>query len=169
MDFLELVEKRYSQRRYTAQTVKQEDLDYILKCARMAPSAVNKQPWHIYVLQGEILKQMAPIYRRETFKEAPMCLVITGNHNESWRRYDEKDHCDIDIAIVTEHIVLAAAEKGVDTCWVCNFDVQACKNLLQLPAAEDPIVLIPMGYAPKETVVPEKKRKDIEQIVTYLT
>lgn len=169
MDFLTLSQKRYSERRYSDQKIAQADLDYILACARLAPSAVNKQPWHIYVLQGETLQKMAPIYRRETFKEAPMCLVITGNHDESWHRYDGKDHCDIDIAIITEHVVLAAAELGINTCWVCNFDVQACKDLLELPENEEPIVLIPMGYAPKDSVAPDKKRKEMQQLVTYLS
>jgi nitroreductase len=58
---------------------------------------------------------------------------------------------------------------GVNTCWVCNFDVQACKDLLKLPENEEPIVLIPMGYAPKESVAPDKKRKEMQQLVTYLS
>ena len=97
-----------------------------------------------------------------------MCLVITGNHAESWHRYDGKDHCDIDIAIVTEHIVLAAAQRGINTCWVCNFDVDACKRWLQLPENEEPMVLIPMGYASAEGGATPKKRKDLSQLVTYL-
>lgn len=167
MNFIELATARYSERNYSNKPIAAEDLDYILSCARMAPSAVNKQPWHIYVVQGDTLQKMGDVYRREAFRKAPMCLVITGNHQESWHRSDGKDHCDIDIAIVSDHIILAAAELGINTCWVCNFDVPLCTELLQLPAHEEPIVLIPMGYAAEETAV-VKKRKDLEQIVTYL-
>lgn len=168
MNLLELITKRYSERRYSSQMVSDDDLSYILSCANMAPSAVNKQPWHIYVIRGEKLLQFGDVYRRETFKEAPLCLVVTGNHAQSWHRSDGKDHCDIDIAIVADHIIMAATERGINTCWVCNFDVPLCKSLLQLSDDEEPMVLIPMGYALPGTQLNPKKRKDLNDIVTYL-
>lgn len=168
MNLLELITKRYSERRYSSQQVTDDDLSYILSCANMAPSAVNKQPWHIYVIRGEKLLQFGDVYRREAFKEAPLCLVVTGNHAQSWHRADGKDHCDIDIAIVADHIIMAATERGINTCWVCNFDVPLCKSLLQLSDDEEPMVLIPMGYALPGTQPNPKKRKDLNNIVTYL-
>ena len=51
MDFLELVRMRYSVRQYSAREVEKEKLEYVLECARLAPSAVNQQPWHFYVVQ----------------------------------------------------------------------------------------------------------------------
>jgi nitroreductase len=168
MNLLELITKRYSERRYSSQPVSDDDLLYMLSCANMAPSAVNKQPWHFYVIRGEKLLQFGDVYRRETFKEAPLCLVVTGNHAQSWHRSDGKDHCDIDIAIVADHIIMAATEKGINTCWVCNFDVPLCKELLQLSDDEEPMVLIPMGYALPGTQPNPKKRKDLNDIVTYL-
>ena len=59
MDFLELTKKRYSVRSYTSQEVEKEKLDYILECARYAPSAVNKQPWQFIVVQSELQKKKA--------------------------------------------------------------------------------------------------------------
>jgi nitroreductase len=168
MNLLELITKRYSERRYSSQPVSDDDLLYMLSCANMAPSAVNKQPWHFYVIRGEKLLQFGDVYRRETFKEAPLCLVVTGNHAQSWHRNDGKDHCDIDIAIVADHIIMAATERGINTCWVCNFDVPLCKELLQLSDDEEPMVLIPMGYALPGTQPNPKKRKDLNDIVTYL-
>lgn len=168
MNLLELITKRYSERSYSSQMVSDDDLSYILSCANMAPSAVNKQPWHIYVIRGEKLLKFGDVYRRETFKEAPLCLVVTGNHAQSWHRSDGKDHCDIDIAIVADHIIMAATERGINTCWVCNFDVPLCKSLLQLSDDEEPMVLIPMGYALPGTQPNPKKRKDLNDIVTYL-
>lgn len=168
MNLLELITKRYSERRYSSQQVTDDDLAYILSCANMAPSAVNKQPWHIYVVRGEKLVAFGDVYRRETFKEAPMCLVVTGNHAQSWHRSDGKDHCDIDIAIVSDHIIMAATERGINTCWVCNFDVPLCKSLLHLSDDEEPMVLIPMGYALPGSEPNPKKRKDLNDIVTYL-
>ena len=87
------------------------------------------------------------------------------NHNESWhRRADNKDHADIDIAIAVEHLCLAAAEQGLGTCWVCNFDTPRCSEVLGLPENLEPAVLIPVGYAEDEPT--EKKRKPLNEILT---
>jgi nitroreductase len=134
----------------------------------MAPSAVNYQPWQFVVVRdGILLQQLRKVYHREWFDTAPCCIVVCGNHNESWHRAsDGKDHCDIDIAIATEHIALAAAECGLGTCWVCNFDIEACAQLLQLPHGIEPMVLMPIGY-PVNNEIPEKKRKSIDEIVQW--
>ncbi|MBO7291835.1 MAG: nitroreductase family protein, partial [Bacteroidaceae bacterium] len=139
-----------------------------LEVARMAPSAVNYQPWQFVVVRdGILLQQLRKVYHREWFDTAPCCIVVCGNHNESWHRAsDGKDHCDIDIAIATEHIALAAAECGLGTCWVCNFDIEACAQLLQLPHGIEPMVLMPIGY-PVNNEIPEKKRKSIDEIVQW--
>lgn len=72
MDFLELTKKRYSVRSYTSQEVEKEKLDYILECARYAPSAVNKQPWQFIVIQSELQKKkLQKVYSAKWFAEAP--------------------------------------------------------------------------------------------------
>lgn len=165
---LALAQQRYSVRSFTSQPVADEALQYILEVARLAPSAVNLQPWSFVVVrERSLLDSLATVYAREWFASAPCCIVVCGNHNEAWhRRYDGKDHCDIDIAITTEHMALAATEQGLGSCWVCNFDAAACKQLLQLPEGVEPIVLLPIGY-PAQDSVPEKKRKTLEEIVTW--
>ena len=57
MNILELSEKRFSARKYTAEPVAQSDLDYIMECVRLAPSAVNKQPWKFVIVRSEEAKQ----------------------------------------------------------------------------------------------------------------
>ena len=167
-NLLTLARRRYALRNYSSQPVPDEVLRYILEVARMAPSAVNYQPWQFVVVRdGILLQQLRKVYHREWFDTAPCCIVVCGNHNESWHRAsDGKDHCDIDIAIATEHLALAAAEQGVGSCWVCNFDVEACRELLQLPHELEPMVLLPMGYT-ADVAPSEKKRKTIEEIVTW--
>lgn len=88
-----------------------------------------------------------------------------ADHEVSWhRKADGKDHADIDVAIAVEHLCLAAAEQGLGTCWVCNFDVDRCREVMHLPANLEPVVLIPLGYPADETV-PEKKRKTLPEIL----
>lgn len=169
MNLLELIKNRYSVRSYSQQLVEKEKIDYLLEVARLAPSAVNKQPWRFIVVQSDEKKcALHSCYDRDWFKEAPLYIVICGVHTESWKRgLDNKDHCDIDVAIATEHIVLAAKELGLGTCWVCNFDASKCAKILQLNQDEEAIVILPIGYAKEDTIV-EKKRKNKNEIVSFV-
>ena len=114
MSFLELARKRCSIRKYAPKNVEQEKIDYILEAARLAPSAVNYQPWYfVWVQSAEGKAKLQECYPREWFKQAPYYLIVCGDHQQSWKRGDHKDHMDIDAAIATEHICLAAAEDWV--------------------------------------------------------
>ena len=104
-------------------------------------------------------------YPREWIQTAPCIIVACGNHEESWhRKLDGKDHADVDVSIAVEHLCLAAAEQGLGTCWVCNFDVPRCREVMHLPDSLEPIALIPVGYS-SATEVTEKKRKSLQDIL----
>ena len=163
MNLLEIAKSRYSCRAYRPEEVEREKLDYILECVRMAPSAVNRQPWRFHIVSSEDgRRKLQQCYNREWFTTAPMYVVASILHDEEWVRADGKHHGNIDIAIAVEHLCLAATEQGLATCWVCNFDVQKCKQLFAIADNEEPAVLIPIGYAADEPK--EKKRKEIEEI-----
>lgn len=164
MDFLELVRNRYSCRAYKALDVEKQKLDYMMECVRLAPSAVNKQPWRFRIVSsGEEKAKMQQCYNREWFRTAPLYVIASVRHDEEWVRADGKHHGDIDVAIAVEHLCLAATEQGLATCWVCNFDAVLCKELFALPENEEPSVIIPVGYAANEPK--EKARKAINEIV----
>lgn len=167
MHFFELIKKRYSVRGFKNTAVEPEKLKLVMEAARLAPSAVNFQPWKFLVITDKkMLNELSKTYSREWFKTAPTCIVACGNHQTSWKRNDGKDHCDIDVAIAVEHIMLAATELGLGTCWVCNFDAKMCAEILNLPKEWEPIAIIPIGYS--DTAVVEKKRKPIDEIVEYI-
>ncbi|MDP4185460.1 MAG: nitroreductase family protein [Bacteroidota bacterium] len=168
MDFLELAQKRFSVRTYEDRKIEKEKLLYILEAGRLAPSAVNYQPWEFIVLtKPESLEKIHQTYPREWFKLAPAVILVCGDHNQGWRRpSDNKDHTDIDIAIAVDHMVMATTELELGTCWVCNFNASLCKELFELPHNLEPIVLLPIGY-PKVASIPEKKRKHLQDIVHW--
>ena len=74
-----------------------------------------------------------------------------------------KKHGEIDVAIATEHLCLAAAERGLGSCWVCNFNVSKLKEAFPYPGFE-PIVIVPIGHIAPDCPVNEKKRKALEEI-----
>ena len=161
-NFLELVKKRYSCRAYENRPIEDEVLDYLMECVRMAPSAVNKQPWLFRIVRGVEREWLQLCYDREWFRSAPLYILATVRHDEEWVRADGVPHGRIDVAIAVEHLCLAATEQGLGSCWVCNFDAAMCSKLFALPSDEEPVAIIPLGY-PADT--PKTKiRKDIEEI-----
>ncbi len=118
MHFNQLLRERYSVREYKPLKVSKALVVEILEAGRMAPSAANKQPWNfIMVSEDENLKRIKTAYHKDWFKEVPQVIVVCGNHNESWKRtIDQKDHCDVDVAIAIDHMTLRATELGLGTC-----------------------------------------------------
>lgn len=169
-NFLELARARYSVRNYLDTPVEEEKLQYILECGRVAPSAANFQPWHIIVIRDAGMRErLGATYNRKWFMEAPVVLVICGDHHAGWKRSDGKDHTDIDVSIIIDHMTLAAAELGLGTCWICNFDADLCRNILKLPDNVEPVACLPLGYPGRE---PDDRarhlvRKDLKEIIHY--
>ena len=159
MNFLELTKQRYSCRSYLPKAVEAEKLEYVMECVRMAPSAVNKQPWRFRIISSEEGRQkVCQCYNREWFTTAPIYIIASVLHDEEWVRSDGKRHGNFDIAIAVEHLCLAATEQGLGTCWVCNFDASLCHSLFGLAEDEEAAVLIPIGYPADERK--EKVRKE---------
>ena len=170
MNFLELSKARYSVRSYQQRAIETEKLQYVMECTRLAPSAVNLQPWKFFIVsKPEDCDKIRQCYHRDWFNEAPMYIIACSNHDESWkrRRSEPKDHADIDISIAVEHLCLAAAEQGLGTCWVCNFDVTLCRELFGIAEPLEPVVLIPIGY-PTANEPDEKKRKEMDEVFVQL-
>jgi nitroreductase len=167
MTFDTLITKRFSVRSYTPQKVDKQLLLEILEAARMAPSAVNYQPWHFIVITDEEdLQSIHEVYHRTWFREAPAVIAVCADHSLSWKRKtDGKDFADIDAAIAIDHLVLKATELNLGTCWVCNFNVEMARQKLELPDHVEPIALIPIGYT--EATAPVKSRKELSEIVHW--
>ena len=165
MELLELSKQRFSARKYTDEKVSESDLEYILETVRMAPSACNKQPWKFVVVESEAAKrQLQECYNREWFATAPIYILCLRNKEQNWVRNDGKQHGDIDVAIATEHLCLAAAERGLGTCWVCNFDVEKMAQFVGNDEFEA-VAIVPLGHIADDCPRAEKKRKALDEIV----
>lgn len=173
MNLLEIIRKRCSIRQYASTPVEPEKLDYLLEAMRLAPSAVNFQPWRFLVVrEPEGCARIRECYPRDWFTTAPLYIVVCADHSQSWKRAaDGKDHADIDASIAVEHLCLAAAEQGLGTCWVCNFDVPKCKTHFHIPDTIEPVALVPVGYPASDTLFDEavKKRKPLHETVQWET
>ena len=169
--FYRLATERYSCRKYSSRPVDREMVLAVLDAARLAPSACNKQPWVFTVadknLNPELHAAVAASYGREWAEEAPVLIVVSGIHSQAWHRADGKDHTDVDIAITTEHLCLAAASLGLGTCWICNFDRERLSQALNCPDDVEPVVIIPLGYPADDSVRSPRPRKSLDEIVRW--
>jgi len=169
MEYKTLANNRYSVRNFTNQPVENEKIELILETARKAPSAVNFQPYKMYVVQSaEKLDAVKSCYHRTWIKSAPIVIVVVGKKGMAWKRaQDMKDYTDIDAAILIDHIMLQATDLGLGTCWVCNFDIDALREVLELDYNQEPIAIIPVGY-PASDEIPVKKRKGLDELVVWI-
>lgn len=167
MEFEKAVRERYSVREFTSEPVSVKMISEILKIASLAPSAVNFQPWQFIVITGKKrLEVLWQVYHRQWIQGAPVIIVACIDHNESWKRkFDGHDFGEVDVAIAVDHLTLAATAAGLGTCWVCNFNADACRHILKLPDHLEPLALIPLGYPGKE--MPLKNRKSFNEIVSW--
>ena len=166
MDFGQLIAARYSVRAYRPDPVEEEKLQAVLEAARLAPTAANRQPFGIVVIHTAGREsELGRIYKAPWFVQAPLVLAVCGVADQAWKRQDGKNFVDIDAAIVMDHIVLAATEVGLGTCWIGAFDVEAARRVLGLPAEVEPIVLTPLGY-PADRPRP-KQRRPLAELVRY--
>jgi nitroreductase len=166
MDFFELINKRYSVRSYKPDDVEEEKLQKVLQAARLAPTAVNKQPFQIMVIKTRGREDdLRRIYGANWFLEAPLVICVCARPSLGWTRKDGKNYTEVDAAIVMDHLILAATSLGLGTCWIAAFDLEAAREVLGIPDEVLPLLFTPLGYPADER--PVKKRKKLEELVRY--
>lgn len=159
MNFQELIKTRYSVRAYKPDPVEDDKLARVLDAARIAPTAANRQAFRIIVVRTEERKaDLRRVYGRDWFVQAPLVLCVCAVTSEAWvRKADGWNAAEVDATIVMTHIVLAAAEEGLGTCWIGAFDPAAAREVLGLPLEVIPSAFTPLGY-PADSAMPKKRR-----------
>ena len=170
MEFKEVVKARYSCKKFDPRQVEKEKLDAILEAGRLAPTAKNLQEQHIYVIQSpEVLAKIDSI--TPCRYGAPTVLVVAFDKNNVFTYPGGKRDSGVeDATIVATHLILAAADEGVDSCWINFLDPEKLADALGLPENEEVLMVLDLGYAadgagplPNHT-----SRKDLAETVSYL-
>ena len=170
MDFEKLSAARYSLRKFDARPVEQEKLDLILEAGRNAPTAHNKQPQRMFVIQSPEALEKADACMGCHF-HSPVIIAVGYDPAESWNREtDGKDHGEIDATIAATQMMLQAADLGLGTTYVGMFNPE--KLLAAFPEMEglNMTAILALGY-PAEGAHPAKLhtvRKPMEEMVKYL-
>ena len=170
MDFSELIAKRYSCKKYGSRPLEAEKLQKILEAGRLAPTAKNLQEQHIYVVQST--EGLAKIDRLTPCRYgAPVVLAVAFDRNNVFTYPGGKRNSGAeDAAIVATHLMLAAANEGVDSCWLNFFDPEALAASLGLGEGEEIVMLLDLGYAAEGTgpLPNHTSRKALSETVSYI-
>ena len=169
MSFLELAKKRFSVRKFESKKVENEKLLQILEAGRVAPTAANNQPQRILVVREEAglgkLKKAANIY------EAPLAVIVCADHQSAWKRpFDGKETVDIDASIVTDHMMMEAAELGIGSVWITYFKPDVLRKEFNIPEHIEPVNVLALGYPAGPIASPDrhaKARKPLKDTVFY--
>lgn len=174
MDFLEIARVRQSCRSYDeTRPVEQEKLDAVLEAARLAPSACNGQPYHLTVCRGEAAQEAARatmgMGMNKFATQAPVLIVVSEEPYVKsaalGARVKGNDYRSMDIGIAVAYLTAEAAAQGLGTCILGWLDDEKLRKLCGL---QHPVrLVITLGY-PKDDRIRNKKRKDTEELVSWL-
>jgi len=165
--FLKLAEKRRSVRAYKPDPVPEDLLQQVLEAGRLAPSAVNKQPWRFIVVRDEVNRRaLGAAYAREWFWQAPVILAVCVLPHDAWTRaHDGQNYAMVDGALAMDHMQLAAAELGLGTCWIGAFDPAAAREILGLPDGAELVGMTPLGFPGTEANPRPRSRRELRETV----
>lgn len=175
MNFREIAENRQSCRAYNSERlVEKEKLDAILEVARLSPSACNGQPYHITVCTGDVAKKVAKATQgmglNRFAPDAPVLLVISEKPYVKTAALGAKrkknDYRSMDIGILSAYITAEATAQGLSTCILGWLDDEKIRELCNLDGAVR--LVITLGYAKDDDKLRTKKRKAIDELVSFV-
>ena len=171
MEFNTVLQRRYSCRAFSPNPVEQEKIERILEAGRIAPTAVNKQPVHVWAVSNpETLDAIKGVTRSNY--GAPLILVVGCRPSDAWvRRYDGKNGAEVDASIVATYLMLAAENEGLATLWVGSFDPALLRGILPGSDGYELIAMINVGYAAEGSTPSEKhwSRMPMGEFVTEIS
>lgn len=166
---------RRSIRKYTDEQVSKSQLDTVMKSALFAPSALNKQPWEVRVIQNqELLTEInnrflnyaegkefqgsAAHYREpgfSIFHGAPTLIVIARDKSSSISY--------LDCGILLQNILLSAHAIDLGTCPLGTLvpvlnreENQDILDLLKIPEGYEVAINVALGYPDEQPVAPKR-------------
>ena len=170
MEFKDVIKNRYSCKKFSDKKVEAEKLEAVLEAGRLAPTAKNLQEQMIFVIQSEDM--LAKVDKVSPCRyNAPTVVAVAYDKNNVFVYPGEKRDSGVeDASIVATHMILAAQNEGVDSCWLNFFDPDIAAKELGLPENAELLMLMDLGYAAEGAgpLPNHTNRKPLSETVTYL-
>jgi nitroreductase len=163
MELMDVIRDRRSIRKYKTTPVSNDDIEYVLEAARLAPSWSNRQCWRYIVVTDEGLRKK--ITKRDWAAEAPVVIVGCADPTKAGNKAG-KPYYMLDMGISMEHLILAAHDRGLGTCWLGGqFDEEVVREALGVPESHRVVALTPLGYPDEAPLA--KSRKSSNDLFTW--
>ncbi len=169
---LERIKQRYSCRNYSDRPIEREKLERIVEGARLAPSAHNEQPYHFHIATGQAAAEVAAarsFAMNKFIENATAFIVVTQQKSSALvglaKKVTDQDLTSVDIGIACAYLDFMAQAEGLGCCMLGVYDekrIQAALNTKQRIR-----LVLSLGYPQKERQTTVKKRRDLEQIVSW--
>jgi nitroreductase len=158
MDTFECIRKRRDIRSFTDREVSDEVIVKIIEAGRLAPSAMNLQPWHfISIKDRQTIKALGPLCTSGRFVvDASFAVVVVTDPSNKWH--------EIDGARAVQNMALFAWNEGVGSCWIGAINREKVKEILEIPKNLHVLTILPFGYPEEFTVKRKKNRKSLDEI-----
>lgn len=171
-DVFEVMKESHTIHHFKAREIPESDIAKILEAACWAPSAGNLQPWFLYVVKNEELKENIEkaCYNQHQISSAPLLVVVVADTQKSAEKFGERGeklYCIQDSAVAAQNILLAAEALGLGACWVGAFDEQKVGKLLNIPPKQRAMAIICLGYSDEDVQLP-KNRLQPSQVAKIL-
>jgi nitroreductase len=162
MEFKDVITNRSSVRAYQKTSIEDEKIEYVLNCARQAPSWANTQCWrYIIITDSETIKALAKAsVINRWLKQAPCIIVACADTTISGNKNDI-EYYTVDVAIAFEHLILAATDVGLGTCWIGGFNEKKIKDILGIPPRVKVVAMTPLGYPTEKQSTSDKVKKTL--------
>ena len=161
---MDVIRSRRSIRKYKPNPVPNADVEDVLEAARLAPSWANSQCWKFIVVKKNSVKQELAKAGNSWIEHAPVIIAACADPSKPGTKGDQPYYL-VDIGIAMEHLILAAADKGLGTCWIGWFDEAEAKKALGVPENIRLVAMTPLGYPDESPSL--RGRKALVDIVCY--
>jgi len=160
MEFEAVIKNRVSTRSFLPKPIPEDDIAFVLECARLAPSWMNKQCWRFIVVQDlSMIKEIAKTsVINRWMKNAPCVIIACADPLQSGSKRDIP-YFVTDVSCAMEHLILAATDRGIGSCWIASFDESKIKDLLEIPPRIKIVALTPLGYPKEKDSISSKSKK----------
>jgi len=175
-DFMKMLEQRASCRKYADKPVEDKKIVSCINAARLSPSAMNTQPWHFYVANdpdsAAFMASNVQVANMNGWASGvPAYVIVTQESAEAIKTLPfsaRRDFRAFDIGIAVHAFVLEAAHEGLGTCIVGLMDEEKLKQRFRISSEKKVALIIAVGYPAEGWQPGTRKRRDLEELITYV-
>jgi nitroreductase len=190
MEFLDVISRRRSIRKFQNKEISRSVVEKLLQAAILAPSGKNRQPWQFVVLRGSYPQQLADVLiaKVEQLKkidfptgsalnsagciaQAAAVVVVynpkwkpDANRNGRSRYIYSVDTQSVGAAIQNMH--LAAVDVGLGGLWICDVFYAEPEISAWLGRTDELVAAFALGVADEDP--PPRPRNAMEEITRWL-